>query len=75
MIEAHIYSDRNQLDISFKKAAKYKFFKHESGEPKWMFIAEIKDDQITVATNKDAKTLKSYFDGILSDEFVKVETA
>jgi len=34
-IEVNISPEKNTVDISFKKAAKYKFFKQESGEPKW----------------------------------------
>lgn len=35
-IEVHITADKNTAEISFKKAVKYKFFKQENGEPKWM---------------------------------------
>jgi hypothetical protein len=49
------------LEIGFKKAIKYKFFKQENGEPKWMLTTEIKDDKIVIITSKDAKALRNYF--------------
>ena len=60
-IEVHIYPERNQLEISFKKAGKFKYFKQDNGEPKWMIHSEIKDEKIVMVCNKDPKSLKAYF--------------
>lgn len=42
-VELRISQDRGTLEIAFKKSIKYKFFKQENGEPKWMLTNEIKD--------------------------------
>ena len=52
---------------------KFKFFKQENGEPKWMLTNEIKEERLTLITNKDAKTLRNYFEGIISEESIKID--
>lgn len=61
------------MDIYFKKAIKYKYFKQENGEPKWMLTTEIKDEKVSFTTNKDGKSLKGYFDGVVPEEQMKID--
>lgn len=74
LVELRINPDRSSLEISFKKSIKYKFFKQENGEPKWMLTNEIKDERLTLITNKDAKTLRNYFEGILPEDAIRIES-
>ena len=38
-----------------------------------MLTNEIKEERLTLITNKDAKTLRNYFEGILSEESIKID--
>lgn len=73
-IELRINPDRGSLEIAFKKAIKYKFFKQENGEPKWMLTTEIKDDKLSITTTKDGKALRNYFEGIVPEDCIKVDS-
>lgn len=42
-LELKINQELNTVDIYFKKGIKYKFYKPETGEPKWMLATDLKD--------------------------------
>jgi hypothetical protein len=39
-----------------------------------MLTTEIRDDKIFILTNREGKTLKSFFEGVVPEECIKVET-
>lgn len=39
-----------------------------------MLTTEIKDDKIYIIANKDGKTLRNYFEGIVPEECIKLES-
>lgn len=39
-----------------------------------MLTTEVKDDKILIHANKDGKTLKNYFEGIVPEECIKLES-
>jgi len=40
-----------------------------------MLTTEVRDDKIVILTNKDGKILKNYFEGVVPEECMKVETS
>lgn len=76
-LELKISQEKSSVEFVFKKATKYKFMKPENGEPKWMIIGnnDLKEDSITLVCNKDWKTIKSCFEGIVSEDMIKVEAS
>lgn len=73
-LDMRINQEKSSIELSFKKAIKYKFFKQENGEPKWMLTTEVKDERIFILANKDGKTLRNYFEGIVPEECIKLES-
>jgi hypothetical protein len=39
-----------------------------------MLTTEIKDDKVALVANKDGKTLKNYFEGIVPEESIKIDS-
>lgn len=75
ILELRLNPTNGSLDVSFKKAIKYKFYKQENGEPKWMLTTEIKDEKISITTTKDPKALRSYFEGIVPEECIRMDVS
>jgi hypothetical protein len=40
-----------------------------------MITTDIRDDKITIVTNKDVKALKTYFEGIVSEENIRIDVS
>ena len=38
-----------------------------------MLTTEIKDEKVSFTTNKDGKSLKGYFDGVVPEEQMKID--
>lgn len=73
-LELKINPDKMTVELSFKRGTRYKFAKPESGEPKWMTLTnDLKDEKLVLYCNKDGKTIKSCFQGIVPEECMKVE--
>lgn len=40
-----------------------------------MITTDVRDDKITIVTSKDVKALKTYFEGIVSEENIRIDVS